>query len=166
MALTRYALTDYILSIQVPTELQNFFLGENQTTNNKANVISIGGEGSYVGQISIGSQTEAQWITEGDATGSWVHSKSLNRVGTISVQINQVSDNVRKLIRLFQTYYSADAQVEGLTITISKSNGTNNPTEVCEGTDCYLANRPEIAFGDTAQAQTWSFTCGKITFNA
>lgn len=165
MAISRYALTDYILSVQVPDELQQYFVSDTQTTNNKANVISIGGNGSYIGSITIGTQAEAQWTTNGDSTGSWVHNKNLNRVGTITISINQVSDTARLLLRLFQTYYSADASIGGLTLTISKSMGNSNPIEVCKGRDCYIANRPQIAFGETAQQQDWSFTCGEITFS-
>lgn len=165
MAINRYSLTDYILSIIVPDELREVFLGAGDTIDPNSNIISIGGDQSFVGSISISSPGSEQWTTEGDVTGSWVHNKSKNQTGTITVEINQISDKVRLLLRLFQTYYSADTVTEGLTLTINKAIGGGNQLAVANGEDCYLANRPDITYGETAESQDWEFTCGRITFS-
>lgn len=161
--MNRYSLTDYILSVKVPDELRSVFLTDGDTIEAKANSISIGGDNSYVGQISVQMRT-AQWNTEGDPTGSYVHNKSKDRTGTIEVQINQVSDKVALLVRLYETYYSADSITEGLTLTISKATGNGNQEAICTGTDCYIQQIPNIQYGNTAGNQDWQFTCGRIAF--
>lgn len=162
----RYSLADYILSVKVPDELRTIF-GSNSVdeTNSLDNVISIGGNGSYVGRIQI-SLKENMWTTSGDKTGSWVHNKSLNKTGTLEVNLNQVSDKIKILIRLYETYYSSDTITEGLTITVNKAVGGGNQECVCTCTDCYIQEIPSQSFGDTAQDQTWTFTCGKIDFDS
>ena len=160
--MTRYSLTDYILSIKVPEDLRSTFIADYIETGEDS--ISIGGDASYVGSISI-NQSQAQWTTEGDATGSWVHNKSKNQVGTIEVEMTQVSDKINLLNRLFQTYYSVDTQTDGLTITLNKTLGSGNTALVATGIDCYISGRPNFAYKDTAQTQTWNFTCGKLTFS-
>lgn len=159
----RYSLTDYILSVKVPESLRDVFLGDNDTNDSTSNVISIGGDGSYIGSITIQRQT-AQWNTQADATGSWVHSQSKDKHGTIQVRLNQVSDKVRLLIRLYETYYSSDITTEGLTITVNKAVGGGNQKEVCNCVDCYIVNIPEQQYGSSTGEQNWQFTCGQINF--
>lgn len=166
MAINRYSLTDYILSVKIPEELRQVFINNNdQTIDASSNVISIGGDGSFLGSITISTSSNAQWTTEGDVTGSWVHNKSKNRTGTIQVEINQISDKVKLLERIYSTYYEADTVTEGMTLTVNKATGGGNQEPVCTGTDCYVANRPDIAYGETAATQQWEFTCGRITFS-
>lgn len=164
-SLHTYSLTDYILSIQVPDSLREIFLGTDETIDAESNVISIGGDESFVGSITISAPSNAQYTTEGDVTGSWVHNKSKDQTGTISIEINQISDQVRLLVRLFQTYYDADTITEGLTLTLNKAVGGGNQSPVATGTDCYIGNRPEVAYGETAATQEWEFTCGRISFS-
>lgn len=160
----RYSLTDYILSIKVPDDLRDVFLtSSSETTDESANRISIGGDGSYIGSIKTTSNT--QWSTEGDATGSWIHNKSKNKTGTITVELNQLSDVVLKLTRLIETYYSADTITSGLTLTISKATGAGNSVDVCTGIDCYLTKQPDGSWEDSAKTMSFEFTCGKITYS-
>lgn len=161
MAVSRYSLTDYILSVKVPNELREIFL-ENSTDESQ-NIISIGGDNSYVGEIQIGEPKKAQWSVEGDDTGSYVANKSKNRTADISVQLNQVSDKINLLTRLFETYYDADTITEGLTLTITKATSSGNQQVVATGSDCYLTTRPAKVMGSTATNQTWTFSCGRVT---
>lgn len=162
--MARYSLTDYILSVKVPEELRDVFIEDsNDTIDAASNIISIGGDGSYTGSINVTTNT-AQFTTEGDATGSWVHNQSKDKTGTIRVTINQVSDKVLLLVRLYQTYYASNTTTEGLTLTISKATGNGNQESVCVGTDCLIGKIPDIDFGQTADNQDWNFTCGRITF--
>lgn len=161
--MTRYSLTDYILSVKVPDELRDVFLGTDDTIDAKSNIISIGGDNSYTGSISIQNNPQ-MFTTEGDVTGSWVHNKSKNQTGTIHISINQVSDKVLQLVRLYQTYYASDTITEGLTLTVSKATGNGNQESVCVGTDCYIQQRPDVSYGDTASTQEWVFTCGRVSF--
>lgn len=161
MAVSRYSLTDYILSVKVPNELREIFLAN--SSDESQNIITIGGDNSYVGQIEIGEPKKAQWTVEGDDTGSYVANKSKNQTGDISVQLNQVSDKVNLLTRLFQTYYDADTITEGLTLTISKATSGGNQQVVATGSDCYITTRPAKVYGSTATTQTWTFACGRVT---
>lgn len=158
----RYSLTDYTFSVKVPDALLDSF--GSTAENESSNRISIGGDGSYLGSIKASNEKD-MFTTEGDSTGSWVHNKSKDRTGTISLEINQLADVVLKLIRLIETYYTSDTTTEGLTITISKAVGAGNSKEVCKGTDCYVKKIPEVNWKDTADTIDIEFTCGMLTFS-
>lgn len=161
--MNRYSLTDYVLSVKVPEELREVFSDED--IDYSSNIISIGGDGSYVGSITL-HRNSNQWTTEGDHTGSWVHNKNKDKTGTLTVSITQISDKVKMLVRLYETYYSSDTVTEGLTITVTKATGNGNQEDVATCTDCYIQAIPDIAFGESAADQSWVFTCGKIDFRA
>lgn len=156
----RYSLSDYILSIKIPDELIGVFTS---TDNESENRLSIGGDGSYVGSIKV--STSDIFKVEGNATGSWIHNKSKNKTGSLEISLNQLSDSTLKLTRLFETYYSADTITDGMTITISKSAGNGNSLDVCTLVDCYISKMPDGAWDTEAKTQTWTFTCGKITYS-
>lgn len=160
--MNRYSLSDYVLSVKVPEDLREVFSSDDLESDN---YISIGGDGSYIGSITI-SRTSNLWTTNADHTGSWVHNKNKDKTGSVAVNIQQVSDKVNLLIRLYETYYSSDTITEGLTITINKAVGGGNQTSIATCTDCYIQSIPSQAFGGESAEQTWTFTCGKIDFNA
>lgn len=143
----RYSLATHILS----------FTSNDNTINDIFGTVSIGGEGSALDSIRI-RLNENLWSTQGFATGGWVHNKNLSKAGTVEITINQLTDAVYKFIQLCNTYYAGD--YEGLTITLSNNDGR----EICECIDCYIQKIPDQEYASTAQNQTWSFTCGKITF--
>ena len=99
----QYSLADYQLIIVIdPTVAQALNLRDEN--GNLLSNFSIGGpgengEGSFVGQILV-SRNQELFTTTGDATGSWVHDKNLNRTGTITVEITQISDQVVQLVQL------------------------------------------------------------------
>lgn len=149
--INRYSLAEYRMQVVVPKDVTGTELlltfggpGENQ-------------EGSFVGQIAV-SRSSDTWTTDGDVTGSWVHNKSLNKTGTISLQIRQVSDDIIRLISLARLYEENNPEA-GCEITILRGD-----VIVERGTDCYLTRVPEQVKGDTAEMQTWQWTCGRITF--
>lgn len=141
----KYSLANYILSIDADDAAIRSMFG----------AISIGGEGDAIGSISL--SVGEMWSTKGYATGAWVHEKSLDRHGTASVSINQLSPTVAKLIQLAKLYYGED--YNGFTLTITDISG--NKIATC--TDCYITGIPQQSFGTSASDQTWSFTCGRIT---
>ena len=144
----KYSLASHILSIK-PND---------PAINSNFGTISIGGEGSALDSIIIRPGNQL-WSTQGYPTGGWVHSKNLAKNGTVELSLNQLSDQVVKLVRLCETYYTAD--YDGFTLTLS----TNDGTKLCTCTDCYIQAIPAQEFGAQAANQTWTFTCGKITFN-
>lgn len=162
----RYSLADYQLIIGIPLSVaQKLNLKDEQ--GNLLTSFAIGGpgengEGSFVGQINA-SRTENLWGTEGDATGSWVHNKNLNRTGTIELQITQISDVVIELAQLCDIYESIQENVEGLTLTIN-SSATDESTPMVTGTDCYIQKQAELTLQPTAQPLTWVFTCGRVMY--
>lgn len=151
--MARYSLADYILTITLPTE----FASDLQLASN---TISVGGEGSHTESINISTDNNI-WTTEGDATGSWVHSKNLNRVGKASVSLSQLSENVAKFKKICNVYYTSGTDYDGITLSLTDSLGNNIAT--CN--DCYFTKVPSQDFGNTAANQTWELTCGQITFN-
>lgn len=143
----RYSLANYIMSIS-PTDV---------TLRSMFGTISVGGEGSYLGNIAV-SQNSNLWDTKGYATGAWVHNKNLDRTGLATIQLNQLAQEVNKLIKLFNVFYSGD--YAGSTITVSDLAG--NKVATC--TDCYIQKIADQSFSDTAADQSWTFTCGRVVF--
>lgn len=157
----RYALTDYLVSFTYPSSLRTLLNGSatNTDTNNADDGITIGGQDSYLDSIEVSYENET-FTTEADSTGSWVHTKNNAKNGTVSISINQVSDKVIELIRLFNIYRSNDDVLEGMTITVQNQRGTI----VCTCVDCYIKKIPNQQMQSTPQLQTWELTCGKIDF--
>lgn len=144
----RYSLANYILSINPNDDnIKNMF-----------GTISLGGEGNYLDNISIGGLPNL-WDTTGFATGAWVHNKNLSKVGTATVNLSQLSEQINKFIKLCNIYYSGD--YDGLTLSLSDNQGN----KVCTCVDCYIQKIPDQEFGATAGMQSWVFTCGQINFN-
>lgn len=152
--LHKYALSDYQLSIALPTDVTDA-LGLDES------IFTIGGtgdngEGSFLGELT--AERENDTInTVADATGSWVHNKSRAINGTISLKIRQVSDDVIKLINLCNYYY--DSFADGVTLSITKAG-----SDIVRGVDCYIKKMPGLDYVDTAGELTWDFTCGQVLF--
>lgn len=120
--------------------------------------MTIGGNGSYVGSFSVNISTSIHGVS-GYNTGGYVFSKNYDRTGTISVNLNQLSDEVSKFKNLIKLYYSGDYD----TLTIVLTNNENE--KVVECIDCLPQSIPTQSFGTEASNQTWSFVVGKITIN-
>lgn len=144
----KYSLANYILSVDPNDSSIKSMFG----------TISIGGEGNAIGSISL-SVSSSMWSTEGYATGAWIHNKNLDKHGSVTISINQLSDKVVKLIQLVKLYYGKD--YDGFTLAVSDINGN----KVASCIDCYIEKIPEQSFGTTASDQRWTFTCGQINFN-
>ena len=143
----RYSLANYILSID----------SSDASIKSMFGTISIGGEGSYLGSVVV-SQNKNMWETKGFATGAWVQDKNLDRTGTCTVQLQQLSSEVQKLIRLFNVYYAGN--YGGATITLADIFG--NKVATC--TDCYIQKAADQSFAESSENQSWTFTCGKVAF--
>lgn len=143
----KYSLANYICNIKPndPTLLTMF------------GTINIGGEGSTTETLSA-SRSNALFETTGYSTGGYVHNKNLSKIGTISLSLSQLANNVGKLKRLVNAYQSKD--YAGLTITLTDSDGI----VICTGIDCVPVQIPNQDFGSSAANQTWSFNCGELNF--
>lgn len=150
--MAKYSLTKYILSIKPSNDLSS--------ATSDFGTITIGGEGSYLDNISI-KLTASLWSTTGYATGGWVHDKNLDKHGTVDITLNQMSDAVQKFIRLCETFYESD--YDGFTITLSTNDADKRVIATC--IDCYITAIPTQTFQSSSQTQTWTFTCGKIIFS-
>lgn len=161
-----YSLADYQLTIGLNDSVAAL-LGLRDSNGNLLTNFSIGGpgengEGSFVGQITVG-RSQDLFTTEGDDTGSWVHNKSLNRTGTISVDITQISDDIITLVQLCQIFESVQSNMPGLELTIN-SVASSTATTMVTGRDCYIQKLSDIPLGQTASRLTWVFTCGQIIY--
>jgi hypothetical protein len=158
--INRYSLADHTVKIAFPNQL----LAVSGTTASGNRVITLGGpgedgiSGSFVGQITVARAAET-WSTEADATGSWVHNKTLDRHGTVTINIRQVSDAVIQLQMLSQAYESHDLSVGGMSIQVYSGN---NLIANCD--DCYIVKIPDQDYDERAKEQSWSFTAGRITY--
>lgn len=147
----RYSLANYYLTIA----------NDDSRITEMFKDVRIGGEGDAISSISI-STNATLWQTTAYATGAWVHDKNLARNGNVNVSISQLTDAVAKFKQFVNYFYlsSGDSDIQGSTITLYDSDG--NAIASCE--DCYPTQIPEQSFGAQASEQTWSFTCGRITF--
>lgn len=144
----KYSLANYILSIDSNDyEIKNIF-----------GTITIGGEGDSLDSLSL-SHNATMYETTGYATGGWVHNKNLDRHGTATITLNQLSDRVGRFIQLVKLAFSGD--YEGFTLSLSDIDGNQIATCV----DCYITKIPDQSFNPQAQNQTWTFTCGQINYN-
>jgi SWI/SNF-related matrix-associated actin-dependent regulator 1 of chromatin subfamily A len=115
----------------------------------------------FVGQITA-SRNKELFTTTGDATGSWVHDKNLDRTGHIRIDITQISDDVITLVQLCQIFESVQSRMPGLELTInSVASGT---TPMVTGRDCYISKLPDLPLGETASRLSWDFTCGQVIY--
>lgn len=144
----KYALTNYILTLKFKRALAEAIGIE---------TLSIGGEGSYLDNFSF-SLNGTLWSTKADATGSWVHKKSLDRSGKCGISMNMLSPQITTLTRLFNLYFSPESSDESLTITLS--DAASNVVVTCE--DCLLTSLPDLTISETPGNRNWEFTCGKI----
>lgn len=145
----KYSLSKYIVSFDSNDQLIKNIIGN----------VTIGGDGSTTNSITV-SRATATWSTTGYATGAWVHTKNLDKHGSVDVSINQLAPQIARLKMLLNTYYSSDER-DGLTITVSTLDGT----KVASCIDCYLTAIPGQSFGESATDQTWTFTCGEVNFD-
>ena len=152
----RYALSDYTVTVTVPAALISGRIGDL--------VLHFGGpgenqKGSFMGSITL-SRSTATWSTSADATGSWIHNKTLDRTGTVALNIRQVSDDVIRLTMISQAYENDLSGIGGCTITVSAGDKV-----VATANDCYITKIPDKEYGNEAAEQTWNWTAGQIIFN-
>lgn len=149
----RYSLADYTLSINIPESLQSVF-GKSFT---------IGGRDNATDSITVELDND-QWNTESYATGAYVHNKNYSRTGKVSISMSQLNEAISKLKRIAMKLYSGD--YGGVTLSLDQAAiGTKNDGDVFIAKDCYPVKIPNQEFGETSGKQTWTFTCGQITFN-
>lgn len=147
----RYSLSDYKLSISLPSSFAAAIGLEK---------FSVGGEGSYLGSITV-SLANDTFTTEADSTGGWYHNKSLARNGTVSIDVNQLADSITRLKRIFNMYYNVEDDYDGMTMVLTDRQ--NNVVATME--DCFITKPADQVYGATAASQTWTVTCGRITLN-
>lgn len=145
----KYSLANYILSIEPNDPRIREMFG----------TISIGGEGSYVGSVTL-RRSNNMFDTTSFATGGWVHNKNMSRVGSVSLTLNQLSDKVMKFIKLSETFLTGD--FDGFTLSLM----SNDSVKVANAIDAYIVKVPDQEFADSASNQTWEFTCGQVNFGS
>ena len=154
-----YSLADYILSITIPEKLAQELSFETPT-------FTVGGEGSYLSTVSF-ALTSDLFSTEGDYTGSWVHNKNLNKVGTCKITINMLSEKTAIFRKICNIFYQASTvavnrDFKGCTLSLVDNYGN----EIVTALDCYFKKIPELSLQSTAQNQDWELTCGSVVFAA
>ena len=160
-----YSLADYQITIGISEEFaKTYNLKDGDETLKGYQIGGPGadGTGSFVGRIQV-ERAEDAWTTVGDKTGSWVHNRSRNKVGRITLELNQISDQTIDLYHLCQFYDDLENTYEGLTITINAANQEQETTLV-KAIDCYVVKQADYPMSETASNLTWVFTCGQIEY--
>lgn len=144
-----YSLANYKLTLTSsdPVVIQTF--GES---------VSIGGQGKKVGSISI-KQDNGPFSLKSYPTGGYYYDKSLDRSGSITIDLSQLAEEVAKFKTLINLYYSGE--YDGFTIVLTN----NENIKVAECIDCLPTDIPQQSFGESARDQSWTFATGQITFN-
>ena len=150
-----YSLADYILTLKVSDATLRNQLGLS------SNEIQVGGEGQFLGKITVKYNTP-QWKVQADATGAWVHSRSFDQSGTVTVNINQMSDAVIRFIRICTAYYSSNDVRAGFSLSITKAS---DMSFAANAEDCRISQIPNQDFDKEAGAQDWEFVSGRIMLN-
>lgn len=164
MRLNTYSLADYTVTLKyddaneltTPPVVKSI-IGSGYTVGGPGN----NGEGSFMGSISV-SRNSTLWETSGDHTGSWVHTKNLDRTGKIEIAINQISEDVIKFSQICSAYETIQGKFGGLQIVVTSANGDQGVVAI--GEDCFITQIPEQNLGGTPSDQPWVFTCGRIQF--
>ena len=146
--MSRYCLSDYTVTFGFSNSVLTSTFGD----------LKIGGQGSTTDSITV-TKEQNLYSVNGYATGGYVHNKNLSKVGTVSLSINQLSNDTAKLSNLYKFYEQND--YAGFTITV-KDKGLRT---VAKCSDCYPSNQPERSMQSEAQNMTWEFTCGVIDFD-
>ena len=142
-----YSLANYKLSVYIEEPALRAAFGSS---------IIFGGNGSQLESISV-NISGSIFDVQGYATGGYVFSKNYDRSGTISLNLNQTSEDVSKLKNLINMYYSGD--YGPLTMVL-----TNNENEkVIDLVDCLPNGIPNQEFRSSAGTQSWGFDVGRIT---
>lgn len=161
-----YSLSDYQLTIGIPEivarDLQLTDAEGNFLTSYQIGGPGLNGEGSFVGRIQV-QRDENAWETQGDKTGSWVHNRSRNKTGKITLDLNQISDQTIDLYQLCKIYESIEGNYEGLTLTIN-TNSSDESSPLAKGIDAYITKQPDYPLDETAGNLTWEFTCGQVLY--
>lgn len=151
----KYALANYQIAISI---------NDNQLRSLFSDEIVIGGTGTYMGNISV-SRNNNVYEVEGDNTGSYIFNQNLNKTGTVTLSINQLSDDVIKLKRIVEWCYTHEISPFTITVRSNATERDSNVKTVCTCNDCLVQGIPPQSFGNTATTQTWTFICGEIDFS-
>lgn len=146
-----YSLSKYKLAIQLP---ESFAASVGLNDNNS---IVIGGEGSYLDTISY-EYTADMYTTKGDATGSYVHDKNLDKSGTVTITINQMAPQIAMFKKVINLYYQAGNDYDGLQLSLKDLSGQ----EIMSAESCFFVKIPNQDLGQESANQSWNITCGRI----
>lgn len=146
-----YSLSKYKLAIQLP---ETFAAKVGLAGDN---TITIGGEGSYLDSLSYEYNKE-MYSTKADATGSYVHDKSLDKSGTITITINQMSPQIALFKKIVNLYYQSGDDYEGLQLSLKDLSAQ----EVMAAESCFFTKIPNQDFGQESGNQAWVITSGRI----
>lgn len=127
-------------------------------TNPNYEQITIGGNGSMVGSVSM-SRSNAAFGVTGYADGSYAASYTKNRTGSVSIQLSQASSLVARLTK-FVNWCEANYNLAESTITVLDSMG--NIQGYASGV--YPDKLPDNTVGESVQNRTFEFSAGVISF--
>lgn len=149
-----YSLSRYILSISTNNPEYQKIIGADFTLGGTGEVAD-----NFLNSITF-STTGTLWSVKGNARGSYVFDKNLDKSGTVSISLNQLSEAVARFKQLAEYMYTHD---DDSTLTMTLKSGDEGE-EIVTCTDCLIQSIPNQDFSSTSGDQEWVFVVGRINY--
>lgn len=149
-----YSLSRYILSITTSNLEYQKIIGANFTLGGTGEIAD-----NFLNSITF-STNGTLYTVKGNARGSYVFDKSLDKTGTVTVNLNQLSEAVARFKQLAEYMYTHD---DDSTLTMTLKAGESGE-EIVTCTDCLIQSIPGQDFSSTSSDQTWTFVVGRINY--
>ena len=126
------------------------------TNPNRGDMISFGGAGKQLGQVTYSFDNDIFGIKT-TADGGYAFSHNASKAGKVTIQFNQTSEHVDTLCE-YLLWCRDNPELAAAGITISDSTGVIN----MEAKDCFPQSYPQNEVGEGASSRTFTFICGAI----
>lgn len=134
-------------------------------SRNNTEVARFGGQGAMIGSISV-ERSNDRFSLDADATGGVVVNETLDKSGTVTINIKQFASLVSTLTNLFNKYDTNDSSGYGP----NSSNGgaldiviSYNSKLVAQAKGCFL-NMPELTFEEESGDRDFSFISCEVDY--
>ena len=124
---------------------------------NRGDMISFGGAGKMIGQISYAFQND-MFAMETTPDGGYAFSHNGSKAGSITIQFTQTSPHIDTLCE-YLLWCRDNPELAAADITITDSTGVIN----VEGKVCVPTKYPDNMLQASPQTRSFTFLCGELS---